>query len=112
MMGLLGSEYTIMDKANSLRGMLDAFAVLYPQAQAIDFRRDATRLSVPVYLINGRHELAARRDLVPEWFNALQAPTKRIYDFDNSAHSPQVQEPTHSNDIMTRVVLPETYPTN
>jgi proline iminopeptidase len=112
MMGLLGSEYTIMDKANYLRGMLDAFAVLHPQAQSIDFRRDATHLSVPIYLINGRNELAARRDLVPEWFNALQAPSKKIYDFDHSAHAPQIQEAGRFNSIMTQVVLPETYPAN
>jgi hypothetical protein len=46
-MGLRGSEYNLMDKANYLRGMLDAFAVLYPQAQSIDFRRDATRCPFP-----------------------------------------------------------------
>lgn len=34
-------------------GMLDVFSVLYPQLQDIDFREQATRLEVPVYLTQG-----------------------------------------------------------
>jgi hypothetical protein len=39
------------------------FAVMYLRLQGIDFRRDVPRLEVPVYLLEGGHELAARRDL-------------------------------------------------
>ncbi len=111
MMGLLGSEYTVMDKVNSMRGLLDAFAVLYPHARSIDFRTQVTRLEVPVYLVNGDLELAARSDLVPQWLSTLHAPTKRLYNFRNSAHAPQVQEAERFDRLMTDTVLKQAEPT-
>ena len=56
---------------------MDMFTVMYPQLQEIDFQRDVKRLAVPVYVLDGTAELAARRDLTLEWFNGLDAPTKR-----------------------------------
>ena len=32
---------------------METFAVLYPQLQTLDFRRDVPRLQVPVYLFRG-----------------------------------------------------------
>ncbi len=64
--GVLASEYNLVEKFNVLRGLMDTFTVLYPQLQAIDFRRDVPRLAVPVYILDGRSELAARRDLTLE----------------------------------------------
>ena len=62
--GILGSEYTLVEKVNVLRGLIDMFTVMYPQLQEIDFRQDVPRLDVPVYILDGKAELAARRDLV------------------------------------------------
>ena len=60
--GILGSEYNLVEKVNVLRGLIDMFTVMYPQLQGIDFRRDVPRLEVPVYILDGEAELAARRD--------------------------------------------------
>lgn len=38
--GILGTEYTLMDKIGSARGLIDMFATRYPQLQGIDFRRE------------------------------------------------------------------------
>lgn len=108
--GLLGSEYNFVEKTNVLRGLADTFAVMYPQIQGIDFRRDAPRLEVPVYLFDGQAELSARRDLALEWYGGLQAPIKRLYSFEDSAHAPAFEHFVDLHRIMNEVVLPETYP--
>ncbi|MDQ1292175.1 MAG: proline iminopeptidase, partial [Actinomycetota bacterium] len=59
-MGILASEYSLIDKVNVIRGLIDTFAVVYPQLQGIDFRRDVRELDVPVYVLLGDHELRAR----------------------------------------------------
>ena len=59
--GVLGSEYTLVEKVNVLRSLIDYFSVMYPQIQDVDLRRDATRLDVPVYLVQGPHELMGER---------------------------------------------------
>jgi hypothetical protein len=45
--GVFGSEYTLVERVNVLRGLIDMFTILYPQLQQIDFRRDVPVLAVP-----------------------------------------------------------------
>jgi proline iminopeptidase len=103
-------EFSLIDKANVLRGLLDTFSLLYPQLQDVDFRRDVPRLDVPVYLIDGVNELSARRDLALEWFAGVDAPDKQLIPFQHSGHVPQWEEPAKFHRIMVDVVLAETYP--
>jgi pimeloyl-ACP methyl ester carboxylesterase len=107
--GVLGSEYTLPEKANVLRGLIDVFSVVYPQWQTIDFRRSAEQLEVPVYLFTGAHELAARRDLALDWFRDLRAPSKRMYDYPDAGHATAFEHFQDLHRIMLRTVVPETY---
>ena len=107
--GVLASEYNLVEKFNVLRGLFDTFTVLYPQLQEIDFRRDVKQLAVPVYVLDGTAELAARRDLSLEWFNALEAPGKRIFRLENAAHSVAFEQFEQFGTIMRETVLPATY---
>lgn len=108
--GVLSSEYNLVEKFNVLRGLLDTFTVMYPQLQDIDFRRDVQRLAVPVYILDSAAELSARRDLSVERFNALQAPTKRMFTIENAAHSVAFEQFEAFGTIMRETVLPATYP--
>lgn len=108
--GVLGSEYTLVDKVNVLRGLMDLFSVLYPQLQDIDFRRDVPRLEVPYYLLDGAAELRARRDLAIEWYEQLEAPLKRRIVFEDGAHSVGFEQFEAFHRLMVGTVLPETYP--
>ena len=85
--GIMASEYSLVEKVNVLRGLFDVFEVMYPQLQDIDFREDATKLDVPVYLLDGDHELSARRDLAVEWYDRLEAPKKQIFPLENAGHA-------------------------
>jgi proline iminopeptidase len=107
--GVLASEYNLVEKFNVLRGLLDMFTVMYPQLQEIDFRRDVKRLDVPVYILDGTAELAARRDLALEWFAMLEAPQKRLFTLENAAHSVAFEQFEAFDTIMRETVLPETY---
>ncbi len=42
--GVLGSEYTFLEKRDVLRGLIDTFTVLYPQLYDLDFRESVPRL--------------------------------------------------------------------
>jgi pimeloyl-ACP methyl ester carboxylesterase len=108
-MGVGATEYNLVEKMNVVRGIADTFGVLYPQLQAIDFRRDVTELDVPVYLVQGRYEMRPRAALVPQWFDALDAPSKRMVVFSHSAHNPYNSEFAKFHDFVTDSVLPETY---
>jgi proline iminopeptidase len=108
--GIMASEYNLVEKVNVLRGLIDTFTVMYPQLQEIDFRQEAKRLEVPIYILDGTAELSARRDLMLEWFATLQAPKKKIFPLENAAHSVAFEQFEAFDKIMLETVLPETYP--
>jgi len=90
---LMVAENTLLDRVNGLRGFLDVFAVLYPQLQELDLRRDAPRLEVPVLVVTGSYEARGRRDPARDWFEALEAPVKTWVEFERSGHRPHFEEP-------------------
>ena len=107
--GVLGREYNLVDKVNVMRGLMETFAVVYPQLQQIEFRRDVKRLDVPVYMFRGASELAARNDLAVEWFNGLQAPRTRMDTLDHAGHAVLTERAAALRRILRTTVLPETY---
>jgi pimeloyl-ACP methyl ester carboxylesterase len=111
--GVLGSEYTLIEKLNLLRATMEMNAVVYPQLQrgeGLDFRRDVPRLEVPYYMLDGQAELTARRDLALEWYAQLQAPIKRVFSFEDAAHSVAMEQYEAFHRLLLEVIVPETYP--
>jgi proline iminopeptidase len=108
--GMMGSEYSPINKANIFRGLIDTFDVMYPQLQAIDFRQDVRVLNVPIYIFDGEHELRGRRELVYEWFDLLRAPDKRMYTFEDGGHSVALEHADDLHRILLEEILPATYP--
>jgi proline iminopeptidase len=103
--GFFPDEYSLIDTWNELRGFADMGGLIYPQLQSIDFRRDVPRLQVPVYFVQGRHELTARSGPAEEWFARLQAPVKRVYVFADSGHNADAEQPEEYNDLLIHTVL-------
>ena len=64
-----------------------------------------TRLPGP-----GCHEAPGRQLLAQEWFDLLQAPSKKLDPFDTSGHRPLWEQPAEFQDLMA-TVLAETAPT-
>lgn len=99
-------EYTLIEQLRGMGAILDTFAVLYPQLQDIDFRQDVPTLAVPMFVVLGRHESPGRADLAREWFGELDAPSKRLVEFDLSGHTPHLDEPGRFHDFMVETVVP------
>lgn len=108
--GMMGSEYSPIDKANIFRGLMETFNVLYPQLQEIDFRQDVPALQVPIYILDGKHDLRGRRELLLEWFEMLRAPDKRMFTFEDGGHSVALENADDLDRIVNEIILPATYP--
>lgn len=107
---LAGSEYGLYDKVNWFRGVLDTFGYVYPQLWNVDFRKQATRLDVPVYFLIGRYDVNAPTELTEQYYQLLTAPHKELVWFEHSGHNPWVSESTRFVDVMVNQVLADTYP--
>jgi pimeloyl-ACP methyl ester carboxylesterase len=108
--GIGGSEYGFIENANVLRGLLDTFSLMYPQLQAIDFRVDVPSLDVPVYMLDGEHELRGRRDLAHEWFAGLVAPHKQLVTYPHAGHAVAFEQVDAVHRLLVDEIVPATYP--
>lgn len=102
-------EYGWLDRVYYLLGLMNTFNKVYPQLQEMDLRVDANQLNLPVYLIQGRHDMNNPSPLPEEYFEVLQAPAKQMVHFEDSGHGMIWQEPDLFHDLMINTVLAETY---
>lgn len=85
-------EYGLIDKINFFRGIVNTYNYVYQQLYDIDLRTDYAKLDVPVYFFLGRHDINAPTVLAEEYAKVLEAPDKGIVWFENSGHSPWINE--------------------
>jgi proline iminopeptidase len=102
------AEYSLLEKVRTAGGTIDTLAVLYPDIQDVDLRESASRLEVPVFLVQGGYEARGRAVLVDEWFAELDAPAKELIVFEGSGHRPMFEEPDRFHEVMTETVLAST----
>jgi len=89
---IFSSEYGLLDKINFFRGIINTYNHVYQKLYGIDLRNGYTRLNVPVFFFEGRHDINAPPSLVEEYFEILECPKKEIVWFEHSGHSPWINE--------------------
>jgi pimeloyl-ACP methyl ester carboxylesterase len=107
---IAAAEYGLVDKVNYVRGLTETMNVMWPQLWEMDLREQAPRLEVPVYFLEGRHDVNAPPALVEEYLGTLDAPHKEIIWFEHSGHSPWVDETDKLVDVLVNTVLPGPQP--
>ena len=65
---------------------------LWPKLASLSFE-DVRRVDVPVFLFLGRHDTTTPPDIAADWLGRLEAPSKSVVWFEDSAHLPMVEEP-------------------
>jgi pimeloyl-ACP methyl ester carboxylesterase len=98
--------YTLVDKINVWRGKLWSRPFFWEDLLRDDLSARLTDLDLPVYIFVGRHDQTANPDLAGAYFDAITAPAKGFYVFENSAHSPLFEEPERATEILLNDVLP------
>jgi pimeloyl-ACP methyl ester carboxylesterase len=100
--------YTVPEKINIWRGKLWSRPFFWDDLIRDDLSARLTEFALPVYVFVGRHDLTASPDLSRAYFDAIEAPVKGFYVFENSAHSPLFEEPERATGILLHDVLPGT----
>jgi pimeloyl-ACP methyl ester carboxylesterase len=89
---IASSEYGLLDKINYFRGVINTYNQVYQQLYSLDLRTDYNTLEIPVYFFLGRHDVNAPTSMVEEYLEVLNAPHGEIVWFENSGHSPWINE--------------------
>lgn len=102
---LAAPEYGLYDKINYVRGLLATLNQVYPKLYDLDLRQQAAELKVPVFFLEGRHDINAPPALAVEYHGLLTAPAKELIWFEHSGHTPWVDENERFIDVMVERVL-------
>jgi len=70
-----------------------------------DLTKVVRSLEIPVYFFSGASDMTVNYDLSKSFLDGILSPVKGFYTFQNSAHSPQVEEPERMLVILTKDVL-------
>jgi pimeloyl-ACP methyl ester carboxylesterase len=106
--GLLASlvrspDYPAADIIRTIRGISATQAALLPELASMDLAASLPRLDVPVVMVQGRHDQVAPGAAAERYARLLQAPSKRLVWFENSAHTPHLDEPGKYRDLLQGV---------
>jgi pimeloyl-ACP methyl ester carboxylesterase len=97
--------YTVAEKINIWRGKLWSSPFFWEDLIRDDLSVRLTTFDLPIYVLAGRHDYTTNAELSRAYFDAIEAPVKGFYLFDNSAHSPLFEEPEKATEILLNDVL-------
>jgi pimeloyl-ACP methyl ester carboxylesterase len=107
---LKSTEYTPLDYLRYAGGTYFSIKQMWDEVLTYNLFEQVPSLDVPVYFFEGRHDYNTPWELVQEYYDKLDAPRgKTLIWFEDSAHSPNLEEPERFADMLTTRVLPETY---
>lgn len=103
---LTSPHYTPGEKIRLWRGKRSSgVSALWDEMMTIDLADRVTELALPAYFFHGVYDYTVNYQLAKEYVEALNAPLKGFYTFDQSAHSPIMEEPLKARRIMREDVL-------
>ena len=88
----LSPDYTLGDLDAEGDGSLYSLTHLIGTFSALNYD-SVTRFRCPVLLFEGRHDYAVSHIQAEQWFKRLQAPSKKLVWFEDSAHMVFQEEP-------------------
>ncbi|PZR74131.1 MAG: alpha/beta hydrolase [Chthoniobacterales bacterium] len=104
--------YSWRDFANLAWGARTSFDELWREVfYKVNLMRDAPRIDVPVYFLEGRHDrlVTTSAAMAERYFDALDAPRgKQLIWFEKSGHWPQLEEPEKFRAVLIEQVLKDT----
>jgi pimeloyl-ACP methyl ester carboxylesterase len=61
------------------------------------------RVGVPIVMVQGRLDQVAPGEAAQRFYDALEAPSKQLVWFEQSAHTPHLEEPERFRDVVMTV---------
>jgi pimeloyl-ACP methyl ester carboxylesterase len=100
---LRSPDYSLLDVIRTVRGITASQTALLPDLATTDLVRTVPRLEVPIVMVQGRLDQVAPAEPAQRFYDALTAPSKQLVWFENSAHTPQYDEPARFRELLLTV---------
>lgn len=101
------SAYTLREKYNIWKSKIFFLPKtnLKTETLTTNFSEAFPKIDVPIYFLCGKYDLTVNVDLTRDYYQCLDAPLKRFYTFEHSAHGPLFEEPGHFRQILEEDIL-------
>ena len=97
---LNAKEYTFGEKMNYMPASIFSIKQLWTEVIDKNLFHEIDSMQVPVYIFQGAHDYQTPSSLAKEFYDQLKAPQKEFFTFENSAHSPMMEEAARFNRIV------------
>lgn len=97
--------YTITEKINWFLGADFSMVHLFPAVLNDNFFLSSLKFEIPFYIIHGDYDYMVSSVLAKKYLDAIDAPKKESFSFENSAHSPNMEQPEKFCKILQKIHL-------
>jgi pimeloyl-ACP methyl ester carboxylesterase len=97
--------YTLAEKINWFLGADFSMIYLFPVLLKDNFFESSVKFEIPFYIIQGVYDYQVSYVLAEKYLDILEAPKKEFFTFNNSAHSPNMEEPEKFIQILRKIAL-------
>ncbi|MGE0089335.1 MAG: alpha/beta fold hydrolase [Bacteroidales bacterium] len=94
------NEYTFKEKMTYMPASLFSLKYLWPEVINKNLNIEIDSMQIPVYIFQGKFDYQTPYSVAKEFFDQLKAPEKEFFTFENSAHSPLMEEVEKFNSIV------------
>ena len=99
--------YTLREKYNIWKSKIFFLPKtnLKTETLTTNFSEAFPKIDIPIYFVCGKYDLTVNIDLTRDYYQCLDAPVKRFYTFEHSAHGPLFEEPVRFRQIVEEDIL-------
>jgi len=101
----LHREYSLSEKLNFINGMDFSEQNLWLECVKTNLLESIPVQKIPVYILQGKYDKHTCTAVAKNYFDTLNAPTKKYVEFENSAHEPHITEFKKYKEILQNEVL-------
>jgi pimeloyl-ACP methyl ester carboxylesterase len=92
--------YTLGEKMNFMNSNMFSLENMWLDVINTNLFNEIDSMKVPVYIFHGTYDNTTPYPLAKDFYEQLKAPQKGFFSFENSAHSPIMEEPEKFNGIL------------
>lgn len=100
---LFFKKYSFFEKIKYVQGMLFSNKLLFHYVLEDNLFENTLSLEIPFYILQGKYDYQTSYFLAKEYLAAINAPDKKFYSFEHSAHSPIWEEPKEFMDAIKQI---------
>ena len=101
---LFSRAYCLSDIPKTIKGMEFCQNAFLPELNKLNLFDKIKSVDIPVHFIQGKQDSVSPYEIAVDYYNYLQADTKTLTSFENSAHFPHNDEPRKFANLIKKTI--------